>query len=60
MKKIILYVLLCCFGLSVSATTLRVEQLAAADYELAVQTIGKIVIEGTSLEVQKYQKRLQK
>ena len=50
MKRKLLLCFLCVAWMGLSATTLRVEQLNETDFGIAVQTIGKIVINGTTLE----------
>ena len=50
MKKTLLFLLFTCLTCSVHALTLRVEQIQASDFSVMVKTIGKIVINGTTLE----------
>lgn len=50
MRKIVLSFLFICLTCSAHALSLRVEQIQAADYIIAVQTIGKLVINGTTLD----------
>ncbi len=50
MKKLIFPLIFVCWAATSYATTLRVEQIQASDFAVTVQTIGKLVINGTTLE----------
>jgi len=50
MKKLLTLLLLFCGVSGAMATTLHVEQLNSSDFAIAVLKIGKIVINGTTLE----------
>lgn len=50
MKKRIILFLLVCWAAGLQAMTLRVEQIQASDFVVTIQTIGKLVINGTTLE----------
>ena len=50
MKKLLSLLLFVGWACSAQALSLRVEQIQASDYTVAVQTIGKLVINGTTLE----------
>ena len=50
MKKLLLLCLLLFYAAANYAVTLRVEQMQASDFAVQVQKIGKLIINGTSLE----------
>ena len=50
MKKHLLLFLFVCWIATLHATTLRVEQIQSSDFTIMVQTIGKLVINGMTLE----------
>ena len=50
MKKLIIPLVLLCWTATLRATTLRVEQIQSSDFAVMVQTIGKLVFNGTTIE----------
>jgi len=50
MKRLIIPLLFVCWAATSFATTLRVEQIQSSDFTIMVQTIGKLVINGTTLK----------
>ena len=50
MKRLIIPLLFVFWGATAYATTLRVEHIQSSEFAVMVQTIGKLIINGTTLE----------